>query len=358
MFLIASNTSRLPSSCSLIDSVKRVLIFFTWSESVKIVANFSPATFEEVESPSISTVNVLSVAVIVLPCAAESSASLRISSATTANPFPASPAWAASIAAFIASKFVWDAMCWITLEASIKLPDSSAIFWVTLPVFTIISRPSAVASASVLITPSVFSSVSVIDAILATISSIAEEEIDTLADWLSMRVFNCRIVLIISSTVAAVSPTLAVCVNACCFTPSIFSFILWTACAVSVIFWASSSPIDRIIPALLSIDCMEERIFLIVSLKYSDSRVTSSLPIRGSCTVKSPSPCEISFSALTAVWTGATIFAAIKNTIVSVTASMITPMIMIILRKSVIAPRNSSAGAAIIIVHFVSGIFV
>ena len=38
------------------------------------------------------------------------SASLRTSSATTANPLPASPALAASIAAFNASKFVWAAM--------------------------------------------------------------------------------------------------------------------------------------------------------------------------------------------------------------------------------------------------------
>ena len=43
----------------------------------------------------------LSTALIVLDCSPEDSASFRISSDTTANPLPASPAWAASIAAFI-----------------------------------------------------------------------------------------------------------------------------------------------------------------------------------------------------------------------------------------------------------------
>ena len=37
-------------------------------------------------------------------------ASLRISSATTAKPLPASPAWAASMAAFMERIFVWEAM--------------------------------------------------------------------------------------------------------------------------------------------------------------------------------------------------------------------------------------------------------
>ena len=37
-----------------------------------------------------------------------SSASFLISSATTANPFPASPALAASMDAFSASRFVWE----------------------------------------------------------------------------------------------------------------------------------------------------------------------------------------------------------------------------------------------------------
>ena len=102
MFLIAVSTSLLPFSCSRIASVSEVLISLTCSVRLKIALNFSSTVFDEAESVSISPLSVLRVVVMVLPCAAESSASFLISSATTANPLPASPAWAASIAAFIA----------------------------------------------------------------------------------------------------------------------------------------------------------------------------------------------------------------------------------------------------------------
>ena len=58
---------------------------------------------------------------------ADCSARLLISSATTAKPFPASPALAASIAAFKASKFVWSAIPEIRLLASPILPALSLV---------------------------------------------------------------------------------------------------------------------------------------------------------------------------------------------------------------------------------------
>ena len=92
MLLIAVSTSRLPFSCSRIASVRRALISFTCSARVKIALNFSSTVLDEAERVSISPLNVFSVAVIAFPCVEESSASLRISSATTAKPLPASPA--------------------------------------------------------------------------------------------------------------------------------------------------------------------------------------------------------------------------------------------------------------------------
>ena len=57
------------------------------------------------------TETVVSISSVVLPAAfADSLARFFTCSATTANPLPASPALAASIAAFRASRFVWDAM--------------------------------------------------------------------------------------------------------------------------------------------------------------------------------------------------------------------------------------------------------
>ena len=269
-----------------------------------MILNFSSTVFEDVDSVSISPDKLFSVAVIVFPCIEDSSANFLISSATTANPLPDSPAWAASIAAFIASKFVCDAICWITLEASRSEPDSSAIFCVTVFEVTSVALPSPVATVRLLITSSVLPSVCPIEAIFATISSTEEDDCATLAVCISMLVLSCLMVRTISSTVAAVSVTLADCVIACCFTPSIFTLISFTALAVSVILAASSLPTSSIILLFAPTTFTEAPIFAIVSLKYSDISVISSLPITGSRTVKSPSPWAIFFKADTALCIG------------------------------------------------------
>ena len=137
-------------------------------------------------------------------------------------------------------------MCWITLDASSKLPDSSAIFCVTVFDVTSVALPSPVAAVRSLIALSVFSSVCVMDAIFATICSIEEDDCATLAACISIPVFNCLMVRTISSTVAAVSVTLAACVIAWCLTPSIFVLISCTALAVSVMLVDSSFPISSI----------------------------------------------------------------------------------------------------------------
>ena len=113
-----------------------------------------------------------------------------------------------------------------------------------------------------------------------------------------MLVFNCLMVRIISSSVAAVSVTLAACVIACCFTPSIFALISFTALAVSVMVEASSLPISSIRLLFTPTTCTEAPIFSIVSLKYRERSAISFLPRTGSRTVRSPSPCAMFLSAL------------------------------------------------------------
>ena len=80
----------------------------------------------EIPSIALRTPSLLSFIELILIV---SSASFRISSATTANPLPLSPALAASIAAFSASRFVWSAMFWITPTiSSIRVDLSARVF--------------------------------------------------------------------------------------------------------------------------------------------------------------------------------------------------------------------------------------
>ena len=203
-------------------------------------------------------------------------------------------------------------MCWITLEASINEPDSSAIFCVTAFDVTSVALPSPVAAVSVLITSSVFPSVCPMEAIFATISSTDDDDCATLAACVSILLLSCLMVRTISSMVAAVSVTLAAWFIVCCFTPSMFALISLTALAVSLMLEASSLPISSI-SLLFDPTCwIEVPIFLIVSLKYSAISVISSLPCTGSRTVKSPSPWAIFFKAATAFWIGLTIVRATK----------------------------------------------
>ena len=57
-------------------------------------------------------------------CSRAFSASFLISSATTEKPFPEAPAWAASIAAFMARRSVRLEMSWITWFASRSSPTA------------------------------------------------------------------------------------------------------------------------------------------------------------------------------------------------------------------------------------------
>jgi hypothetical protein len=65
---------------------------------------------------------------VFLAASAERIARLRTSSATTAKPLPASPARAASTAAFSASRLVWKAISSMTLMI---LAVSSELFWMS-----------------------------------------------------------------------------------------------------------------------------------------------------------------------------------------------------------------------------------
>ena len=73
---------------------------------------------EEFETSVIESLIFESWAPIVFDCSLDVSLSFRISSATTLKPFPASPACAASMAAFMAKRFVCSAMAAMAMLAS------------------------------------------------------------------------------------------------------------------------------------------------------------------------------------------------------------------------------------------------
>ena len=228
---------------------------------------------------------------------------------------------------------------------------------VTLFAPTTVSFPSAVADARVFITSFVLSKVCVIEAILLTICSIAEEDSATLAAWFSILPLRFFIVRIISPTVAAVSLTLAAWVRACFFTPSIFALISCTALAVSVILLTSSEPVFVISSLFSPTILIDVPIFSIVWLKYSDKLVTSLFPTKGRRTVRSPSPWAISLRAETTTFMGFSILYETIKSIAKLTAKIVKPINIILLRRVSILPINCFIGALIITVQSVLPIF-
>ena len=183
---------------------------------------------------------------------------------------------------------------------------------------------------------------------LATISSTEEDDCATLAAWVSMLAASCLTVRTISSIVAAVSVTLAACVNACCFTPSILVLIWSTALAVWLMLDARASPIVSILRLFFSTDRIDLPIFSIVSLKYSDISVISLLLYTGSRTVKSPSPWAMPRNAMTAAWMGFIMLRAITYTMTRHINKMVLPITPIERIKRLSVCINSSTGALMI----------
>ena len=131
-------------------------------------------------------------------------ARFRTSSATTANPAPASPARAASTAAFRASRFVWKAI--------------SSIVLMIFPVSSLVLVISAIAPAISFICRSTFSTISFVSCIIALA-------------WLALSAF-CFVIEAISSREEEVSSR----DDACSDAPSARDWLaveIWFAAAVT-----------------------------------------------------------------------------------------------------------------------------
>ena len=225
IFSIACTTCILPFFCSCIACIITCSWFFVFSTSPKIVSNCISIDSAEAVIRSILCFKACRMLVMFFPCALDSSASFLISPATTAKPFPASPAWAASIAAFIASRLVCAAIFWIILLVSKRISELAS---------TSLLKPTDSVTAVLPLSVAWFNSSSIRTFvsmppftvwILFTIWSIEISELSTASVWISTCESSFSIVRIIACNDEPISITLFDCVITCFLTCSILVLI-------------------------------------------------------------------------------------------------------------------------------------
>jgi len=221
------------------------------------------------------------------------SASVRISSATTENPLPASPECAASIAAFIDRRLVWEAMVLMIVMISMMSFTSwevevikSLVWTIFCPPFTVISTRAVAASSS-------FLAIVVMFSMEAFISSVEEEACVTAEAAISILLVRCPMFSDIPSVAFADCVRFPTMSSICFAMDAMFALISWIAAADSLdaVFtswrmFAACSDIS-FIPLMTAVKV--ERKWLISSA----TRESSFFPSSESRTVKSP---EDSFS--------------------------------------------------------------